>query len=164
MKKFFILGLLLGYSLFLSSCNAGLSTGVSAAPISTSSTITNQVGNNHTTANMMRSDSQGAVTVDVEPVNLDNPGDTMRFTVSMNTHSVNLNMDVATLATLTTDNGNTVQGIAWDGSSGGHHVSGTLSFPTNINGKSILDGATSLTLAIKNIDVSDREFTWDLSK
>ncbi len=113
---------------------------------------------------MLRTDTQGMVSVDVTPINLTDPGDSLDFEVSLNTHSVNLNMDVASLASLNTDNGNTVKGIAWDGGSGGHHVSGKLSFPASIGGKSILDGATTLTLTIKNIDAPERVFTWSLNK
>ncbi|OGO65145.1 MAG: hypothetical protein A2029_16915 [Chloroflexi bacterium RBG_19FT_COMBO_47_9] len=113
---------------------------------------------------LARTDNQGAVTINVQPLNLDSPGDSLNFEVSMNTHSVDLSMDLATLATLTTDNGNSVQGISWDGPRRGHHVSGTLSFPSSIAGIPILDGAIKLTMMISNIDVPERIFTWDLPK
>ena len=112
---------------------------------------------------LSRTDSQGAVIFDVTPLNLDNPGDTLQFDVSINTHSVDLSMDLATLTTLTTDTGITVQATLWDGAKGGHHVEGKLSFPAAQNGKSILDGAKQLTMTIKNVDAPERTFTWDLS-
>ena len=112
---------------------------------------------------LVRTDNQGAVTFSVQPLNLDFPSDCLNFEVSMNTHSVDLSMDLATIATLTTDNGNSVQGISWDGPRGGHHVSGTLSFPSSNAEKPILDGATKLTLTINNIAAPERVFTWDLS-
>jgi len=115
-------------------------------------------------SDLIRMDNQGAVAISVEPLNLDSPGDTLKFEVSMNTHSVDLSLDLASLSTLSTDNGISVQGVAWDGAQGGHHVSGSLSFPASIDGKQILDGAMSLMLTIKNVDAPERIFTWDLAK
>lgn len=115
-------------------------------------------------ADLIRTDSQGAVEFSVQPVYLDATGATIDFEVSMNTHSVDLSMDLATRSTLTTDNGNSVQASSWTGQSGGHHVSGTLSFPSDVNGKSLLDGATKLTLTIKDVDAPERIFTWDIGK
>jgi hypothetical protein len=108
---------------------------------------------------LVRTDNQGAVAIMVEPLNLDSPGDALTFEVSMNTHSVNLSMDLSTLALLSTDNGNSVQAVSWDGGTeGGHHVSGNLTFPATNNGKSILDGAEELTLIIKDVDALERAF------
>jgi len=56
-----------------------------------------------------RTDQQGAVVMEVIPLNLGAPADTLDFDITMNTHSVDLSMDLATLATLTTDTGVTVQ-------------------------------------------------------
>ncbi len=117
-----------------------------------------------TLSEMVRTDNQGAVEFTVQPLNLDSPGDSLTFEVSMNTHSVDLGMNLATLATLTTDNGTSVQGVSWNGPRGGHHVSGTLIFPASIAGKSILSGASKLSLTIINIDAPERIFSWDLPK
>jgi hypothetical protein len=111
---------------------------------------------------LARTDAQGAVTIAVTPDNLGNPGDELVFEISMNTHSVDLSMDLATLATLTTDNGNTVQASLWDAPRGGHHVSGKLSFPVSMDGNSLFDGATKLSLVIRDVDAPERIFTWDL--
>ena len=113
--------------------------------------------------NTTQTDSQGAVTFDVTPLNLKNPAESLQFDVSMSTHSVDLSMDLAKLATLTTDTGETVQATLWDGPKGGHHVEGKLSFPTSQNGKSILDGVKQLTLTIKDVDAPERTFVWELS-
>jgi hypothetical protein len=86
-------------------------------------------------------DEQGAVAVEVKPVNLTNPGE----------------------ATLTTDTGKTVQASQWDAPSGGHHVSGKLIFPASLDGKSFLEGAKKLTLTIKDLDAPERVFSWDLN-
>jgi hypothetical protein len=113
---------------------------------------------------LTRTDQQGAVVVEITPLNLDNPGQTLDFQVSMNTHSVDLSMDLATLAMLTTDSGNSVQALSWGGPKGGHHVNGKLTFPATANGKLLLEGASQLTLTIKNVDAAARLFTWALSK
>jgi len=113
--------------------------------------------------NAAQTDSQGAVTFEVTPLNLQNPAESLQFDVSMNTHSVDLSMDLASLATLTTDTGITVQATLWDGPTGGHHVKGKLFFPANQNGKVILDGAKQLTLTIKDVDAPERTFVWELS-
>jgi hypothetical protein len=111
---------------------------------------------------MARLDQQGAVVVEVTPLDLGTPADTLEFNVAMNTHSVDLSMDLATLATLMTDTGVTVQATTWDAPRGGHHVSGKLIFPTTKDGKSILEGASKLTLTIINVDVPSRVFEWEL--
>ncbi len=111
-----------------------------------------------------QSDSQGAVIVEITPLNLNNPGETLEFAVSLNTHSVDLSMDLAERATLTTDTGRTVQALKWDAPRGGHHVSGTLIFPATFDGTPLLEGANGLTLSIKNVDASLRLFSWIRSR
>ncbi len=153
--------LVLGFTLVAcGSAQAGSSN--SGIAIAKSQPTATQAGS--VAGNLIRTDSQGAVEFSVQPLNLDSPGDVITFEVSMNTHSVDLSMDLATLATLTTDNGASVQGVSWDGPRGGHHVSGTLIFPASIAGKSILDGASKLTLIIKGLDAAERDFSWDLPK
>ena len=109
-------------------------------------------------------DNQGAVTVTVTPPELLDQRDELKFEVSMNTHSVDLGMNLGDLATLRTDTGLTVQADNWDAPSGGHHVSGTLSFPATVNGKPLLQSATQLTLTIKDVDAAQRVFSWILQK
>ncbi len=109
-----------------------------------------------------RADEQGAVVFEVTPLNLDSPGETLDFEVVMNTHSVDVAWNLAALATLRTDSGLEVQGTSWP-VGGGHHYGGTLSFPaTSADGKPILDGATVLTLTIRDTDVPERVFVWEL--
>jgi hypothetical protein len=111
---------------------------------------------------MARIDEQGAVIVQASPLNLDTPADTLEFDIAMNTHSVDLSMDLATLSKLTTDTGLTIQALKWDATPGGHHVEGKLIFPSTKNGKSILEGASKLTLTIINVDAAFRVFEWEL--
>jgi hypothetical protein len=109
---------------------------------------------------LMKSDSQGAIDVSVTPVDLNNPGDMIVFEVSLNTHSVELSMDLAELASLSTDTGRTVRAALWDGPRGGHHVGGNLSFPAIIDGVSILNGAGEVRLVINDLDAPERVFVW----
>jgi hypothetical protein len=111
---------------------------------------------------LTRLDEQGAVVFEVTPLNLGTPRDTLEFDVAMNTHSVDLSMDLVTLSTLSTDTGITVQASKWDAVPGGHHVEGRLIFPSMQDGKSLLEGATKLTLTIVNVDAPKRLFEWEL--
>jgi hypothetical protein len=111
---------------------------------------------------LTRTDEQGAVVIQVTPLNLGTPADTLEFDVTLNTHSIDLSMDLATLATLTTDTGVTVQATTWDAPLGGHHVEGKLIFPAMNDGKSILDDASKLILTIVNMDAGSRVFEWEL--
>ena len=113
---------------------------------------------------LARTDSQGAVTVVVKPLDLDGSSETLTFEIVMDTHSVDLSFDLASLATLTTDTGLVVQAALWDAPRGGHHVKGTLSFPASVDGKPLLDEAAKLTLTLVNVDAPERIFTWDVPK
>lgn len=110
-----------------------------------------------------QSDSQGAVTVEITPVNLVNPDETLVFDVSMSTHSVDLSMDLAQLAVLSTDTGKTIQAALWDAPRGGHHVEGQLSFSSIVDGANLLEGAKNITITITNVDAPSRVFTWPIS-
>lgn len=110
-----------------------------------------------------RLDEQGFVEVAVTPLNLNAPDETLKFSVGLNTHSIDLSMDLAQLATLEADNGRDVQALLWDAPRGGHHVSGVLSFPTVVDGAKLLEDATRLTLKIMDLNVAERSFTWSLT-
>lgn len=109
-----------------------------------------------------QSDSQGYITVQIKPLNLNNPGDTLEFEVTLDTHSVDLSMNLAPLATLSNDFNWSVQAIQWDAPRGGHHVTGKLSFPANYDGDSMLVGMARVTIAIKDLDAPERLFAWQL--
>ena len=111
---------------------------------------------------LSRLDEQGAVVFEVTPLNLGTPADTLDFDVAMNTHSVDLGMDLAALSTLSTDNGVVVQASKWDAVPGGHHVEGTLIFPSAQDGTSILEGASKLTLTIVDVEAPSRVFEWEM--
>ena len=109
-----------------------------------------------------RTDEQGAIIFEITPLNLDTPTDTLEFDVVMDTHTIDLSMDLATLSTITTDTGISVDATLWDAPLGGHHVEGKLIFPATKDGKSILEGANKLTLTLLNLDAPTRIFEWEL--
>ena len=107
-------------------------------------------------------DEQGNVSVSVTPINLSDLDTSLDFEVVMDTHSIDLGMDLATLATISMDNGRSVSASLWDATPGGHHVSGVLSFPVTVDDAPLLDDATRLTMTIRDVDVPERIFTWDV--
>lgn len=111
---------------------------------------------------LVRTDGQGAVQFKVTPLNLAKPNETLDFEIDMNTHSVDLGMNVAKLATLTLNNGMTVVATRWEAPGGGHHVAGKLLFPSTVDGISVLKGATSVALTLRNIDAAERRFVWEI--
>ena len=147
----------------LSNSTAVPPTTASVEANPTSTLPSGSAGQPSSTEGLVRMDEQGAVTVEVKPVNLTKPGETIEFEVGLNTHSVDLSMDLASLATLTTDTGKMVQASQWDAPPGGHHVSGKLIFPATVDGQPLLDGARTLTLTLQNLDVPERLFSWDLT-
>ena len=150
MKRLYIPALLI-LTLVLTACSA------TATPLQTDSQATTALSDSVT-----RVDEQGAIVIEITPVNLDASTDTLEFNVVMNTHSIDLNMDLATLSTLTTDRGITVQGSLWDAPLGGHHVEGNLIFPSMKDGNSILEGASRLILTIASVDAPSRVFEWEV--
>lgn len=106
-------------------------------------------------------DEQGAVSVEAAPLNLSDPGETLDFRILLDTHSVDLTMDLAPMSTLITDTGLTIEAVKWDAPSGGHHVQGTLSFPASSGGFSLMDGVSGITLVIDSVDGAVRTFSWE---
>lgn len=77
------------------------------------------------------------------------------FQIAINTHSVDLDFDLAEISTLYDDLGNSYKPLKWEGPEpGGHHMSGILKFP------SINNYAKSIKLVIT--DTTRREFNWDI--
>lgn len=109
-----------------------------------------------------RMDNQGAIIFEVTPLDLNQTAESLEFNIVLTTHSIDLSMDLAATATLTTDTGVSVNSTLWDAPRGGHHVEGKLIFPATQDGKSILQGATKLTLTIINVDAPIRIFEWEL--
>ncbi len=133
------------------------------APVQSAESIPQLIDEADTSSDMTRNDQQGAVVVSVTPVNLADSVEQLEFDVAMETHSVDLSMDLAMLSSLTTNTGLTVQATLWDAPRGGHHVSGKLIFPALSDGRPILEGANRLTLTILDVDAPSRIFEWQLN-
>ena len=109
-------------------------------------------------------DSQGAVEFVVSPRSWTREtAGTIEFEISMDTHSVDLSMDLAELSTLQTDLGVSVAALDWSGGSG-HHVVGVLRFPAvGSTGPAVLEGAGLLILTIRDVDAPTRVFQWEVA-
>jgi len=135
---------------------------VTSTPTTDPSILGKLFPNSNVGSELTRIDQQGMVIVEVTPVNLGTPSDTLIFDIAMNTHSVDLNFNLTKHATLFTDTGKVIQAKTWDGPMGGHHVSGKLTFPASVDGTFILDGTSKLTLEIRGVDAELRTFEWQL--
>jgi hypothetical protein len=82
----------------------------------------------------------------------------------MNTHAVDLDdYDLKQLAVLRIDGGQEIRPISWEAPKGGHHRSGTLTFPaTDADGRPLIASSTrTIELVIRNVaDVPERVFSW----
>ena len=138
-------GILLVLALVLAACG-----GQAAAPPAGGQPVAEQPA-----GDLTRTNEGGAVSFLLRPLNLDSGSSTLDFEVDMDTHSVNLDFDLAGMAVLRTDTGAEIAPSAYQGG-GGHHVRGRLSFPA---GQAA--GAKTLTLVIRNAaGVAERTFTW----
>lgn len=86
------------------------------------------------------------------------------FSVALNTHAVDLDgYDLKQLAVLRIDGGPAVQATAWDAPKGGHHRSGTLTFPAvGADGQPVIGpGAQTVELVIRDLaGVPERSLRW----
>ena len=167
-----ILLLVLGLTFLMAACDRKLFSipaSVSAAVVQPTEEVEIQQENESLPASLpgpwvedvARVDNQGAVEIELVPLNQNNPDLTLDFNVNLNTHSVDLSMDLATLAILETDTGLSVQASLWDAPRGGHHVSGILSFPAEIDGFPLLEGVSKMTISLIDVDAPERIFVWE---
>ncbi len=88
------------------------------------------------------------------------------FAVEMDTHVVNLDgYDLRQLAVLRTDQGQEIQPVSWNAPTGGHHRSGTLTFPATLADGTPLIGSNTrnIELVIRNVGgVPERTLKWTL--
>jgi len=88
------------------------------------------------------------------------------FNVAMNTHAVDLDgYDLKQFAVLRIDGGREVQPARWEAPKGGHHRSGTLTFPaTGADGTPLIAaGARTIELVIRDVaGVPERSFRWTI--
>lgn len=95
------------------------------------------------------------VVVEVTPLVLSDSSDT-KFSVVLNTHTVDIDKDVKNVSVLIDDKGKEYNPKSWDGGIGGHHLEGTLIFLP------LEKGAQSVQLKIKEIGGVERIFEWIL--
>lgn len=156
MKKWIIIGLILG-SLALAACSS--QTAATPAPASNSSTSAAPAAA-ASGENLTQTNDEAMVTVAVTPLNLDDTSaPVLTFKIVLDTHSVDLNYDLAQLATLSSSAGEKVEPTTWTGApGGGHHKEGVLAFPA------LKNRGQTLTLTLRGIaDVPERAFTWKVN-
>ncbi len=129
--------------------------------------IVAKVGNNsqnsqnnkplQTAGNMLspQTNSEGSVSITVTPQIL-GKGKSAQFDVTFTTHMGSLDFDLLQITKLVDDKGTLYKPLSWSGGKGGHHLSGTLLFP------SLSEKANKVTLTLSSIDNMDRVFNWDL--
>ncbi len=100
-------------------------------------------------------DEQASVTVTVTPSDLGVVSKEWKFDVVLNTHSVELDQDMANVAVLMDDDGKEYKPLRWEGASaGGHHREGVLVFSPIIPTPKLVD------LKITGIADAVRTFNW----
>jgi len=97
----------------------------------------------------------GAVEIKVKPSQLE-VGKNILFTVTLDTHSVELSYDLAELAYVEDNLGNKYEPESWSGGKGGHHLSGELTF-----GK-LKSKANGIKLNFEGIENEEVFFEWEL--
>ena len=115
---------------------------------------------------LAQSAEAGAVTVKTTPLNLhDSQAETLDFQIVMDTHSVDLAVDLAQTAVLRIGD-QEIAASDWQApAGGGHHVEGTLSFAAvDDTGRRWLAEATAVTLVIRDLaGIAERTFSWDMA-
>jgi len=112
------------------------------------------------TSGLVQTSSSGGVTIEVEWRG--QTGNSLEFGVSMDTHSGSLDYNLKDLAVLRDSSGQEYKPDTWDAPSGGHHVSGTLTFPVTAS----FNPATLkyIELTINDVaGVAERSFRWQLN-
>ena len=95
------------------------------------------------------------VTIEATPVMFSSVG--VDFTVRFTTHSVDLDFNLLEKAELQDNKGRSFRPVSWDGGRGGHHLFGTLKFP------SFNEKISFMKLIIKDVPgVSERIFEWKI--
>lgn len=99
-----------------------------------------------------KTNSEGNVSVMATPIDQSD----WSFEITLNTHSVDINEDLAQVSILTDENGNEYKPIEWRGDPpGGHHRKGVLSFGE------ITPRPQSITLFISQVGgIDERKFEW----
>jgi hypothetical protein len=101
-----------------------------------------------------------AVTISITPVPMEKASTELVFSVSMNTHSVNLDYDLLELAILRDADGREYRPSGWQASTGGHHVSGTLRF-TDVDDDILREGLNYEIVITGVAGAPARVFRWE---
>ncbi len=117
-------------------------------------------GNRHEVAPSVsyktQKDEQSSVTVEVKPLELSPSAAQWTFEVTLDTHSVELDDDMAASAFLVDDAGKEYQAIAWEGDPpGGHHRKGILKFQS-------FSQTNVVQLRIRGIGETEKVFEWKI--
>jgi hypothetical protein len=150
-------------ALVVSACNAASSASPAATQATNLSTGASAASGAASAGAATQTSEAGQVTV---AVTWDRRESAPVFRVALDTHSVNLDaVDLSQAAVLRTDKGVEVRPSGWDAPKGGHHRSGSLTFPSiTPAGTPVLGEDTrSLELVIRDVaGVPERRFDWTL--
>jgi len=102
----------------------------------------------------IKTDTQANVTVTVTPLGLSPQSKEWKFSIVMDTHSVELNHDITKSSALIDDQGKEYRPLNWEGLVGGHHREGVLTFSR------ITPAPKSVELKIMGIGDVTRSFSW----
>lgn len=161
MKKIYFIYVIVGLALFvffLGAKNLSKNKIIQNIETISNSTINNQqiVGFEQKITLSTKNNNDGGLFVDVTPIDF-SFGKPVQFKIVLTTHRGDLNFDLTQRSVLADNLGNIYLPLEWQGSRGGHHLSGILVFPTP------KDGIKQLKLIIKNIyEVDERIFEWNL--
>lgn len=104
-----------------------------------------------------KTDDQASITVTVSPIDLSPQSEEWKFSITMDTHSIELNQDLTKIAALFDEQGREFKPISWEGSpERGHHREGTLIF------KAIKPRPRSIELKLFDIGEIIRNFSWQI--
>jgi hypothetical protein len=151
MKKVLVISTLMLLGVILTACSGAASPTPEAVSGNTTSSA----------VDLTQTKEEAAVTVKVTPLNLnDSAATALDFKITLDTHSVDLGYDLTAIATLSSDAGEEVKPVKWDGpGGGGHHKEGVLSFPA------VKNRGQALTLVLRGIaDVPERAFVWSVTE
>ncbi|MCM3668956.1 hypothetical protein M3181_08070 [Mesobacillus maritimus] len=108
---------------------------------------------------LTKTESQGAVTIEVTLLPEQSNRNLLVFEIAMNTHSVDLNQyDLASLAEISFGDDEKKQNFEWESlSNDSHHMMGSLTWKGELE-----EIPENLTLILKDIDqISSRTFKWE---
>ncbi|MEX2442518.1 MAG: YncE family protein [Alkalispirochaeta sp.] len=108
---------------------------------------------------LTRVNQERAVTIAITPLPMEKGSTGAAFSVSMNTHSVNLDFDLTERAILRDAGGEEYRPSGWDAPAGGHHVSGTLRFD-DVDDDALREGGSYQIVITGVAGAPERAFRW----